>query len=441
MSSALTVIRQRPLYELGVGGVIPAADISAYAASTATSVRWAQNTNLAADYFQINTTGLFRFGAATAADVYRPAGTVVNTTGVINQVGAVWADTTVAAGDDLEYAYWGVRLDVEWLKSLNRVTAHDFITTYLALSHLSGIDGDMALSTDTNWTDVGTTTTSAKATTASLTPWGQRSYHTINSVANSGTRSGFRVVRTSSQVIGHTIAISEVGTSSLQGYDGTNSAVFGSAVTSAERRPQLLTIRETVPSTCKAWALNLTNTSASGDTYWNQAWLYNLENPVCPLPALVTESFMAPKILQAIPRYSSGTNVGAYDAEGLDFRELREGVDYWLVVAPADANPYKIRFANTNYYQYPLFVEARIPQSSLITLSAEADVLTGPLERIVPRFKKDLLETVYNIGPRRHPDWVVQHNLATEQLSKAANSRPMKSVAAIPMWRPRLGAS
>mgnify|MGYP001612231669 CR=1 FL=1 len=40
MSSALTVIRQRALYELGVGGVIPNGDISAYAANTVTAIRW-----------------------------------------------------------------------------------------------------------------------------------------------------------------------------------------------------------------------------------------------------------------------------------------------------------------------------------------------------------------------------------------------------------------
>ncbi len=438
MSSALTVIRQRALYELNVGGVIPNGDISAIAATTVTSVKWAQNTNLAADYFQINNTGLFRFGAATAADAYRPAGTIANTTGVISQVGANWSDTTLGT-EEVEYAFYGARLDVEWLKSINRVTAHDFITTYLAISHLSGLDGDMQLSTDTNWNDEGTTTTSAKSTTGALTPWGQRSYNTINSVANSGTRSATVRGRQSGPVIAHTIAGTEVGTSSIQGYDVTGAAAIGGATTSNERKPQLMTWHGTLPSTSKAWQVMLTNSATLGNTFWNQAWLFNQDDLVCPLPALLTESFMAPHILMGVPTYSTGSNI--YDAGSLDFRELKEGVDYWYVIAPSDAVPYKIRFASNVYYDYPLFVEARIPQSSLLTLSAESDALTGPLERIVPRFKKDLLETVYNIGPRRHPDWVVQHNLAIEQLGKASNSRPLVSVAAARPWAPRLGAS
>jgi hypothetical protein len=439
MSTALTVLIQRALVELDVGFVVPNADISAFAASSFTAARFFQNTNMSQDFLQLKQAGFVRAGAATAADFWRPAGTLVNSTGVVSQVGPTWADTTVGT-EELEVWYYGVRRDQEVLKSLNRVAEFDYITTYLALSHLSGLDGDMALATDTNWTDVGTTTTSAKATTAALTPWGQRSYHTINTVANSGTRSASLRGRTLGQVIAHTIAASEVGTSSIQGYDVTGSAVFGTAVTSSERRPQLLTFQGNLPSTSKLWAVNLTNTSSTGDTYWDQAWAYHLDNPVCPLPALLTESFMAPKIIQGVPQYGSGS--GAYDAEGLDFRPLQEGVDYWYVVAPADAVPYKVRFANTSYYNYPLFVEARIPLSSLTTFSAETDVTNGPLHRLVARFKKDLLETVYNTGSRRHPDWTTQHNLATEQLTKASMSRPAVSVAPDkPYWAPRLSAS
>ena len=58
MASVLTTIRQRPLYELGVGYVIPNADISAFAANTVTAARWFNNTNMSADYLQINNAGL-----------------------------------------------------------------------------------------------------------------------------------------------------------------------------------------------------------------------------------------------------------------------------------------------------------------------------------------------------------------------------------------------
>lgn len=442
MASALTVIMQRALYELDTGFVVPNADISAFAAGSFTAARFFNNTNMSADFLQLKQAGLVRAGAATAADFWRPAGTLTNSTGAVTQVGPTWADTTVGT-EEVEVWYYGVRRDQEVLKSLNRCAEFEFITTYLALSHLSGLDGDMALSTDTNWTDVGTTSTSAKAVTAAVTPWGQRSYHTVNNaVANSGTRSASYRVGTSRQVSGFTIAASEVGTSSLQFYNNTDSAVFTTttAVTSAEREPQLLVITGQAPATCKLFSLNMTNTSATGDTYWNQAWLYNHDDLTCTLPALLTESFMAPRIIQAVPRYTTGN--GAYAAGSFDFKPLVEGIDYWYVIAPADAVPYKVRFADASYYQWPLFVEARIPLSSLTTFSAETDSTTGPLHRLVARFKLDLLRTVYNTGTRQHPDLTRQLNIAQDELTLASKARPVKSVTnAKPVWAPRLSAS
>lgn len=430
MSTALTAIMQRALFELDTGLVVPNADISAIAANSFTAARWFNNTNMSQDFLQLRTAGAVRAGAATAADFYRPLGTLTNSTGVVVTLGPTYADTTVGS-EEIEIWYYGVRRDQEVLKSLNRVIEFDYVTTYLALSHLAGLDGDMALTTDTNWTDVGTTSTSAKATTAAVTPWGMRSYHTINNAsANAGTRSASVRVGTSRQISAFTITVTEVGTSSLQPYDNTNSAVFSSvnAVTNSERRAQLLAIQAaSAPSTCKLCSLNLTNTSASGDTYWDQAWLYIHDDLEVPLPALVTESFMAPRILMGVPMYSTGS--GAYDAGSLDWRPLVEGVDYWLVINHADANPYKVRFANSSYYNWPLVVEARIPLSSLTTFSAETDSTTGPLHKVVARFKKDLLETVYSTGIRRHPDWTVQYNLAKEQLVVAKASREPVTIA------------
>ena len=437
MSSSLTTLMQRALYELDIGKVIPNADISAIAASSFTAARFFQNTNMSPDFLQLKNAGAIRAGAATAAnaDLYRPLGTLTNSSGVVLQVGPTWADITVGT-EEIELWYYGVRRDQEVLKSLNRViTEKEYITMFLAVSHLGGQDGDMALSTDSLWTDVGTTSTSAKATTAGVTPWGPRSYHTVNNaVADSGTRSASMRVMTSKQFSAYVIAASEVGTSSLQGFNNTGSAVIGSAVTSGERKPQLLAIRnQDVGSTTKLMSLNLTNTSATGDSYWDQAWLYLHGDLACRLPALVTDSFMAPKFVQAIPREQSGAN--AYDAGSFDFRPLTEGQDYWLVFNPQDAEPYKVRFANDSYFANPIFVEARVPNT---TLSAETDVAYSAIQQIVPRFKKDLLETVYNIGARRLPDWNIQYNLAKEQIEKAALARPISTITSEKAYyRPR----
>src|SRR3990167_2802539 len=98
MSSSLTTLMQRALYELDIGKVIPNADISAIAASSFTAARFFQNTNMSPDFLQLKNAGAIRAGAATAAnaDLYLPLGTLTNSSGVVLQVGPTWADITVA---------------------------------------------------------------------------------------------------------------------------------------------------------------------------------------------------------------------------------------------------------------------------------------------------------------------------------------------------------
>lgn len=437
MASTWTTLRQRAIYELDVGFIIPSADISAVAAGSFTAARWGQNSNLSSTSLIDKNAGYHRFGAATAADNYRPAGAITIATGVFAQSGPTWADTTA---DDIEVAYYGVRWDQECLKALNRVTEFEFVTSMMALSHLSRLDGDMALSTDTLWTDVGSPGTSAKSTTSALTPWGQRSYRLVNASANEGTSSAVIRVKHGGQVSGFAIAGADVGTASFQLYDATNSAAVGTAVTHSERRPQLMVQRNvTMPDTAELARLRMLGSESTADIFWNQAWLYNHDDLSCPLPAAVAESFHAPKIVRAVPL--STTDDGVYDAGSFDFQPLQEGIDYRFVINHADAEPYKVVFLTRNPYEWPLFVEVRRPLSDLTTFAAETDSTTGPLHSVLPRFKKELMETVFNTGSRRHPDYDRTYNRIVEQLTKATRARPIESVAAEkPYWAPRLGA-
>ncbi len=451
MSTAMTVLREELGQQLGMMVLIPNGSFTSAAAASITSTDVLRNSNWGGGQFK----GwiIFRPGAASSADFVRYAGILINSTGLLAHTGANYSDTTVGS-EVVELWRPGARPDLELLASLNRVLEFEFLTEHFALSHIGGAsDGDMALSTDTQWTDVGTTSTSAKATTAAVTPWGPRSYHTINNaVADSGTRSASYRVRGdgNGRVSMFTIAASEVGTSSLRPYNNPGTAVFAdtAAVTSGEREPQLLAVQSAnVPSGCELASLNLTNTSATGDTYWNQAWLYNHDDLTISLPSAVTEGFMAPKIVQARPRTTTGTNT--YAAKSLDFIPLTEGVDYWLIIAHASAEPYKVRFAQRmpttggHPYAWPLFVEARIPQSALITLTAEADVVNVPKHNLLPRWKIDCLETIWNgAAAPKHPDWDNQMVLATKQLIQAHKARPIPSVTNTkPNWSPLLSAS
>ncbi len=445
MSTALTVLREELGQQLGMMKLIPNGSFTAAAAGSITSTDVLRDSNLGGGQYK----GwiIFRPGAATAADFVRYAGLLTNTTGLLAHTGANYADTTVGS-EVVELWRPGARPDLELLASLNRCLEFEFVTTMLALSHISTLDGDMALSTDATWTDVGTPTTSAKSTTVNFTVYGPRSYQLVGDAVNEGTRSPTARVTQGRTVSMFTIGSANTGPASFQPYDSTNSAVFGTAVVHSEANPMLMVQQNvTVPATCKVVQANMLGTAAVSDIRWNQAWIYALDNLIVRLPTGVTEGFMAPRILQARPTMPIGT--GTYDANSLDMVPLTEGVDYWLMINHADAEPYKVRFAQVlpttggHPYEWPLFVEARIPQSNLVTLALEADVVNVPKHNLLPRWKIDCLETIWNgAAAPRHPDWQNQMDLATKQLIRASTARPIKSLAPPkPYWAPRLSAS
>lgn len=432
MSTALTVLRQRLLRELDLGWVIENADVDSFAAGSITAANMLRNSNTSAGYYKGQKVVIFRPGAASAADYIRYAGLLTRDTGLLAHTGANYADTTKGS-EVVELWKYGIRPTRELIASLNRVLEFEFQTTHLALSHISPTDGDMQLSTDTNWTDVGTPTTSAKATTAAYTPWGQRNYHLVGDATNEGTQSGNIFIRQGGQFSAFTIISADTGTASFQGRDATNSADIGTAVTHSERKPQLMAIQnQSVPATCKSLALRALGTTNPSDFYINQMWLYNLEDLTCSLPSLVAESFMAPRILQAVPRYQTAANV--YDAGGFDFKPLNEGEDYWFVTNHSDARPYKVRFANTSYYQWPLFVEASIPSSAYTTFAEDETATTNvALHNLLPRWKMDVLTTIL-LGKIPEDRWKLYYETARNELISAKIARPQKSVSRPVNW-------
>ncbi len=445
MSTVMTVLREELGQQLGMMVLIPNGSFTAAAAGSITSTDVLRNSNWGGGQFK----GwiIFRPGAATSADFVRYAGLLTNSTGLLAHTGANYADTTVGS-EVVELWRPGARPDLELLASLNRCLEFEFVTTMLMISHLSAADGDMSVATDTNFTDVGTPTTSAKSVIPAVTVYGPRSYNLIGDAVNEGTSTAAQSIRKGALFSAFTIATPAVGTASFRGYDATNSVDIGTAVTHNESGPQLMCIRsQTVPATCESVILRMLGEEAATTIFWNQVALYKHDELQVRLPSSVTEGFMAPRILQGVPR--SQTDTGVYGAYSLDFIPLTEGVDYWLVINHNDAQPYKVRFANPlpstggHPYAWPLFVEARIPQSSLITLAAEADVVNVPKHNLLPRWKIDCLETIWNgAAAPKHPDWDNQMDLATKQLIRASTARPIKSVApSQPIWAPRLSAS
>lgn len=391
-----------------------------------------RNTNLGTKHFSSQNAIVTRLGAASSADYYRNAGDLTNSSGAI-AVSPNYADTTVGT-EAIELWRHGLIAGKEILDATNRAMRYVFFTTFVPLSHGSHLDYGMESSTDTDWTDVLTPTTSAKSTTARRTPYSLRSYNLINDAANEGTQSATLPITQGESVRVFAVASANVGTASLQPYDVTNSAAIGTATTHSEEEPQLMDVPwQAAPSTCKEIAVRLLGTTNTSDIFWNGLWLYKRDTLRLNFPSYVTEYFQAPYIVQGIPRTrSSATNI--WNAQGLEFRELREGVDYTLQFHHPDANPYGVLFHSTSAFDYPLFIQVRRPYSDLVTFSAESDSTTAPVNQLVPRVKIEIIDTI--LKPRGIDKDVLDdlRRNAWREWYAATENRPVKREAQRNRW-------
>lgn len=427
-SSTLTAIRTRIGQELGICQVIPNGFVSSIAAGSVTAPGYLQNSRWGVSEFSSKKVVIHRPASATSADYIRYSGDLTATSGLLAQTGANYADTIVGS-ETVELWRFGVRPDVDVLNAINRAMEFIFYDSFVALSHLSaaGLDGDMAVSTDTAWTDVGTPTTSAKSTTARRTPFGMRSYHLVGDAVNEGTRSATLGVTQGKNINAFTIISADTGTVSFQPYDITNSATFGTAVTHSEEEPQLMAFQnQAVPATCKEFAIRMLGTTNPSDFYVDMAWAYKMENRRIDLPSYVTERFNTPYIFQGVPQMNTGT--GTWDAQSLDLKPLKSPDDYTLLANQPDANTNAVFFKNTSYFDWPLFVQARIPYSILTTFALEADVTNCPQHLLVPAAKIELLDSY--LIPRYPNDagWSFQRSKAVAELAAATRSRPIEPV-------------
>ena len=435
-SSTLTTIRQRLLRELDLGIIIPNAKFDSAASTSITSADVMRNSRWTTNHFSQRNTVIYRPGSATAADNIRYAGDLTNSTGTLVHTGANYSDTTVTS-EIPELWYDGVRADLEILDAINRALEFVHFSTFIPISHGGDLDYDMSASTDTNWTNVGSPSTSAKSTTARRVPYGLRSYQLINNgVANEGTRSATLGMGSSRSVKGFAIASVNVGGASFQLYDVTNAGTTSllDAVTTSQEEPMLL-IQEwqNVPSTTREIAANLLGTTTTSDVFWNGLWIYKQDNLRVNLPSFLNEGFKAPSIFQGRPKFSVANHV--YDAQSLEMVELKENQDYvYLYDHHNDANPYAIMVNGPEAYDWPLFVEARLPYSHMGVLSAESDATNAPLHLLMPKLKSTVLNDIYLPRNPQNPVWLAKLAEANLQWVEANTARPIKSAAKKPWF-------
>lgn len=426
-------IRQRVLQEMDLGILIDSTFVTALDADSFTAPNFLLNPKYGAEHFSSRNTMIGRGEAATAADYERPAGTLIPTTGELANAGGAWSDVD-KTNEDLELWYYGIRPYSDVMAAGNRALRYLFFDTHFALSRLTEYDGDMAVSTDTNWTNVGSPGTSAKDATARRTPFGIRNYHLINASANEGTRSATLGIRESDSARAFTIASVNAGPSaSFQLYDITGSAAYGSAVTSEEEEPQLLSIPWTAtPADCKEIALNMLGTASTSDIFWNMAWLYTRGNLRLNFPSYITEAYMAPIIFQGHPQ-QAGNSTNVYDAGSMEFIELVEGRDYKLLFNHHDANPYGAQFHDASAFDWPLFVQAKRPYSDVDSFTSDASTTKAPENLIVPATKLELLRTLIASDPG-NSSYRMLFQQALSEWNDAKTVRISKSVAHRPHY-------
>ena len=431
-ASTLTAIRQRALRELGLGLVIPNGFVGAFAATTVTSTQYLQNTDIDTNHFRSRGTGIFRPGAASSADFWRMAGDLVPSTGVLSHTGLNYSDTTVGS-EIVELWYHlkgGFRPDQEVLDALNRSMEFIFFDTcYEALSHIHHLDGAMLLATDTDWTDVGTPTTSAKATTARRTPFGLRSYQLVADAVNEGTQSATIPWDAEEDISAWTIASADAGTSSIQPYDVTASAAFGTAVTYSGEEPMFLKQDwVSVPTSSEEGAVQLLGTVNPSTVFFNGLWLYKRNQLRIELDAHVNDGFEVIDIYQAVVQNEVATNT--YRAQGVKLKKVPKS-EYDVLISSPGAVASAIQFRNNSWFDYPLLMQTRRPFSDATTFSAESDTTTAPLHLLIPRFKIEILDTC--VDRASYPNWDYERVKAEREWRKALNARPISTISP-PYW-------
>lgn len=411
MSSTLPVIRNRIIQVLGIGIVIPNADIDSIAAAALTSVKWLRNGRWATDQFAGLNAIIHRPGAATAADFIRYAADLNKTTGALAP-DANWADTTLGT-ESVNLIYYGIHPQMID-DAINRALEDLYFRNEVALSMFD--DGDMQTSVTSSYTGASGATLS-KVTTARRTPFGIRSLRVQSDSANDYAQSGTLAGLQGSEVFIWAIASVDVGGDAvLIPYDVTNSANINTDAQHSEEAPQYMWWQGLIPATCKEFAVRLNGEGASDDIYWNQLGGYRLNDNRIFLPSTFDERLKVEAL--TVAEFRAGSNTGIADALSIKPTEIPKE-EYDFLFSPVQANPYAVQFHNDNWGGYkgkPIFIQGRRPYSDMGALTTEASTTEAPLDLVVAKAITELLEPLDMRA--RVPNGDKYYGEAMERLSK-----------------------
>ncbi len=406
----LTQVRQQMLAQYGLGFVVPNAQFTAAAATTITSTHLEfTNTNYGQQHFSQDSYLVNRYLAATAnrADDVRAAGDLTRSTGVLTIAGANVSDTTTTS-ESFEMIKWGLHPVDDFLRAINRAQTELGGRDLMALSLAA--DSSQWLSASSSYTesdsDAGPATTFTKVTTvgANIFPGQRRAGRVLNAAANGYVRQRFNVTR-GEQVYTGVFVRADVGEFNLKWQDISNTVALGTAVSSTQETYQYVHRLESVGSTTEILEIRLQAVGTTDDFYFGPFFVYRMSQNRMVLPAEITEEYQIEAVVCAT--FHQTTASGVEDAMSIETMEVPHD-DYGFFFSSGQGQQNFIEFHNgshQHWLRYPLFLQVRLPDSEITTLSAEADVTNIPLKVIVPKAMINLCDIaggkLQNVGALR----------------------------------------
>lgn len=394
----------------GLGIYLPEADYS-IGATSITSVKWFANEFYSTNEFRDRKSNLIRPGAASSpADLIRPMGDLVNTTGVVTV--RTMADTT-KTGEDVFTLDYNIHPQF-LLDALNRAMTRCYFSNLEPLS-LAADAGFQSTST-TIWTASSTTFT--KVTTAD-------SFNVFTGIGSgrTATADGYITqtvpVHPNEQIYAGALARADAGTASLVLFDVTNSAAINStnAPSHTGENWGYLWRRETVPATCETVGLRLT-VGDTGDVYWNGAWFYRLRDNLVRLDTKWDTAFKVPSL--AYMDFSANVSTGVQAAFSRNLREVPRHVYDFQMEAPG-ANPYAIQFHEEGWLNHPLYIQGRRAYSDLTTFTlALSETTACDLDLIEAMTRVELFS---DPAVRQRVPQVQERLVAAEKAMQAASKQ------------------
>ena len=363
-----------------MGMYLANAQIDSIAAGSVTSLLRLANAQHTTNTYRSKNAGIYRPGAATAADYWRTVGDLTALTGVLANSSN---HTDVTLGTENYYLPYYDLHPVDFMDALNQAMGICYFPNAEPLSAKpagtvignNGFQSSVLTMYTESDADGGPATTFSNITTAdSDNVWGASigSGRVLNAAANGYIRQRYNVTR-GENLWTASLSRADVGTDgnghSLTWWDITNSAQLGTAVTHSEEQWQFAWRTGNVTggsAGTEVFELRLQGIGASDDIYYGGKWVYRTQNRRFQLDSTWDRSF---KIKLMYGRFhGSGNSSGVVDAHSLDLTEIPAS-EYAYDLQPPGANPRWIQFHTTEYFKYPIWIQGRRAYSDLTTFT------------------------------------------------------------------------